>query len=103
MGEGKVLAVIGGTSGIGREIARLAADRGETVILSGRDARHAQQIAAEIGGHTTGIAVDLSEPAGLAGQLAGVDRVDYLVLTAMARPEHGGDLQRLDRGCPVND
>ena len=84
MADRKVLLVIGGTSGIGHEIARRAADRGETVILSGRDADHAQQMAAEIGGDTRGIAVDLSRPAGLATQLAGIDRVDHLVLTAMA-------------------
>jgi len=85
MADGKVLVVIGGTSGIGREIARRAA---ETVILSGRDTGHAQQVAAEIGGDTTGIAVDLSGPAGLAGQLSGVDRVDHLVLTGMARDQN---------------
>ena len=64
MADGKVLVVIGGTSGIGREIARRAA---ETVILSGRDTGHAQQVAAEIGGDTTGIAVDLSGPPGSPG------------------------------------
>lgn len=74
MADRKVLVVIGGTSGIGQKIARRAADRGETVILSGRDSDHVRQVAVEIGGDTTGIAVDLSLPAGLAGQLAGIDR-----------------------------
>ena len=88
MTDRKVFVVIGGTSGIGREIAGRAADRGQTVILSGRDADHARQVAVEIGGDTRGIAVDLSRPAGLAGQLAGIDRVDHLVLTAMARDQN---------------
>jgi len=88
MAQSRVLVVIGGTSGIGREIARRAADRGETVILSGRDAGRAKHIAAEIGGDTTGIAVDLAEPTGLAGQLAGIDRVDHLVLCGIARDQN---------------
>ncbi len=38
MTEPTTLVVIGGTSGIGREIAQRAAGRGETVIISGRQA-----------------------------------------------------------------
>ena len=88
MAERTTLVVIGGTSGIGREIATRAAGRGETVILSGRDADHAKQVAAEIGGDTRGIAVDLAKPTELAGQLAGIDRVDHLVLSAISRDQN---------------
>ena len=88
MAERTTLVMIGGTSGIGREIATRAAERGETVILSGRDAARAKQVAAEIGGETSGIAVDLAQPAGLAGQLAGINRVDHLVIAGIARDQN---------------
>jgi NAD(P)-dependent dehydrogenase (short-subunit alcohol dehydrogenase family) len=88
MTEPTTLVVIGGTSGIGREIAERAAGRGETVIISGRQAEHATQVADQIGGKTRGIAVDLAQPAGLAEQLASIDRVDHLVLAAIARDQN---------------
>ena len=88
MAERTSLVVIGGTSGLGREVAARAAGRGETVVLSGRDAEHAKQVATEIGGDTTGIAVDLAKPMELADQLAGIDRVDHLVLAAISRDEN---------------
>ena len=89
MTDPTTLVVIGGTSGIGREIAQRAADRGETVIISGRRAGHAAQVAAEIGGHTTGYRCRSgASPAGLAEQLAGIDRVDHLVLAAIARDQN---------------
>jgi short-subunit dehydrogenase len=54
--------VIGGTAGLGREVAQRCADRGEQVVIAGRDAARSQAVAAEIGSGTTGIAVDLAEP-----------------------------------------
>lgn len=79
------LVVIGGTSGIGRELAQRAAVRGESVILSGRDPARAAEVAQEVGGDTRGIAVDLSEPGHLAAALSNVDGVDRLVLAAIER------------------
>ncbi len=82
------LVVIGGTAGLGREVARRAADRGERVVLSGRDTAHAQAVAAEIGGATSGIGVDLADPGGLAARLEGIDRVDHLVIAGIARDQN---------------
>jgi NAD(P)-dependent dehydrogenase (short-subunit alcohol dehydrogenase family) len=79
------LVVIGGTSGIGREIARRAAERGDSVVIAGRDVDRAHAVAAEIGGATRGIAVDLSAPADVGTQLTEIDAVDQLVLSAIAR------------------
>jgi NAD(P)-dependent dehydrogenase (short-subunit alcohol dehydrogenase family) len=79
------LVVIGGTSGIGRDVAARAAERGDSVVLSGRDADRASSVAAEIGGDVRGIAVDLSQPAGLGEQLAGIEAVDHLVLAGISR------------------
>jgi NAD(P)-dependent dehydrogenase (short-subunit alcohol dehydrogenase family) len=77
--------VIGGTSGLGKEVARHYAEEGHEVILSGRDAARSRSIAEEIGGNTTGIALDLTRPKELAGALAGVGQVKYLVLAAIDR------------------
>jgi NAD(P)-dependent dehydrogenase (short-subunit alcohol dehydrogenase family) len=79
------LVVIGGTSGIGREVAVRAAERGERVVISGRDADRARAVAEEIGGDTRGIAVDLSVPADVGKHLAEIEAVDHLVLSAIAR------------------
>jgi len=77
--------VFGGTSGIGREIARYYADAGHRVTLAGRDGDRAAAVASEIGGDTTGIACDLAEPHGIAAALAGLDVVDNLVLASIDR------------------
>jgi len=77
--------VIGGTSGLGKEVARHYAGAGHEVILSGRDPARSRSVAEEIGGNTTGIALDLTRPTELAGALTGVGPVKYLVLSAIDR------------------
>jgi NAD(P)-dependent dehydrogenase (short-subunit alcohol dehydrogenase family) len=79
------IVVIGGTSGIGREIARHFAEAGDRVTLTGRDAGRAAAVAGEIGGDTTGIALHLARPREIAPALAGIDVVDKLVLAAIDR------------------
>lgn len=77
--------IIGGTAGIGKELAKVLAGRGDTVVISGRDAANAAAVAAEIGGNTTSVALDLSEPQSIAAALAGVGPVDDLVIPAIER------------------
>jgi NAD(P)-dependent dehydrogenase (short-subunit alcohol dehydrogenase family) len=77
--------VVGGTAGIGREIARHYADGGHRVTLTGRDADRAAAAAKEIGGDTSGLALDLAAPKDIAAALAGVDAVDGLILAAIER------------------
>jgi NAD(P)-dependent dehydrogenase (short-subunit alcohol dehydrogenase family) len=77
--------VVGGTSGIGREIARYFADRGDEVVLTSRDAHRAETVAKEIGGAARGLAFDLARPTEIGAALAGVERVDHLVLAAIER------------------
>ena len=79
------LLIVGGTRGIGKEIARYYAEQGWSIVLTGRHAAHAQSAAAEVDGDTRGIALDLSEPELIADALADVGAVDHLILTAIAR------------------
>lgn len=80
-----VSVVLGGTSGIGRELAaRLAAD-GRSVVISGRDERRARAVAEELGPSVSGIGVDLAEPATIAPALRDIGPVDDLVVAAIER------------------
>jgi NAD(P)-dependent dehydrogenase (short-subunit alcohol dehydrogenase family) len=79
------LLIVSGTHGIGMEIARHYAEQGWSVVLTGRDGSHAKSAAAEVGGDTRGIALDLSEPEQIAEALTDLDAVDHVVLSAIAR------------------
>ncbi len=87
MPEGAIV-IIGGTSGIGRTLAESYAGRGRSVVVAGRDAARAEKVAGEIGGATTGIAVDLAKPAEIAAAVAGVKDVEHLVLAAIDRDDN---------------
>ena len=80
--------VIGGTSGIGLEVARDRAARGDEVVLTGRDQDRAAEVAASVGESVSGIAVDLNETHALAGALAEVGEVDRLVVAAIERDQN---------------
>jgi NAD(P)-dependent dehydrogenase (short-subunit alcohol dehydrogenase family) len=82
------VVVIGGTHGMGREVASHYAGRGRQVVLSGRDADRAKAVASEIGGDTSGIALELSEPEAIAPALAGIGPVEHLVIAAIERDEN---------------
>jgi NAD(P)-dependent dehydrogenase (short-subunit alcohol dehydrogenase family) len=85
LGTGSVV-IVGGTQGLGRELAQSYAAEGRDVVVTGRDQTRAEAVAGEIGGGTTrGIGFDLAEPHTIADRLAGVDEVDYLVLAAIER------------------
>jgi NAD(P)-dependent dehydrogenase (short-subunit alcohol dehydrogenase family) len=99
MAQGSVV-VIGGTQGLGLEVARHYAGQGRQVVLSGRDPGRAKAVAADLGPGARGIALDLAEPSRLADGLAGIDRVGHLVLAAIERDEnkvHTFDLEGATR------
>ena len=77
--------VVGGTSGLGREVAQHYANLGRTVVLTGRDAARSAEVAAEVGGDTRGIALDLAQPESITARLADVPPVRHLVLAAIDR------------------
>ncbi len=80
----RTAVVLGGTSGIGKEVASALAQRGP-VFLTGRTIDTAKSAAAEIGRGTTPLALDLAEPESIANSLANVDQVDDLVISAIER------------------
>jgi NAD(P)-dependent dehydrogenase (short-subunit alcohol dehydrogenase family) len=77
--------IIGGTQGIGLEIARQMAERGDRVIITGRDDARARKVAAELGNGARGLAVDLSRPHEIAAALADVPKLRHVVITAILR------------------
>jgi NAD(P)-dependent dehydrogenase (short-subunit alcohol dehydrogenase family) len=99
MAQGSVV-VIGGTQGLGLEVARHYTGQGRQVVLSGRDPGRAKAVAADLGPGARGIALDLAEPGRLADGLADIDRVGHLVLAAIERDEnkvHTFDLEGATR------
>jgi NAD(P)-dependent dehydrogenase (short-subunit alcohol dehydrogenase family) len=79
------VVVIGGTAGLGREIAEHYVRQGRDVVLSGRDPARAAEIAKEVGGGARGIGLDLARPHEVGTALSDVDSVDHLVLVAIER------------------
>lgn len=79
------VVVVGGTAGLGRAVAKHYADRGRSVVVSSRDAGRAEAAAKEIGGDTVGVALDLSQPEGIAEGLKDVGPVQNLALVAVER------------------
>jgi len=84
MPEGSVL-IVGGTGGLGREVARHYQAEGKPVIITGRESGRAEEIAADVGGGVTGLGFDLGRPDSIAAALVNVGPVGRLVLAAIAR------------------
>ena len=63
------VVVVGGTQGLGREVAQSYADDGRDVIVTGRDQARAEAAAGEIGGSTRGLGFDLCDPHSIEGQM----------------------------------
>jgi len=82
------VVVVGGTSEIGKQLGKHYADQGYDVVLTSRDAAKAQAVAKEIGGSSTGIALDLYKPAEIADALAGVGPVKHLAIVAIERDQN---------------
>lgn len=77
--------IVGGTAGLGLEVARHYLDVGSPVIVTGRDQSRADEAATGLGGKALGVAFDLAEPESIGPALADVGPVSRLVLAAIAR------------------
>ena len=87
MESGTVL-VVGGTGGIGREVARRYHARGRDVTITGRDLDRAREVASGIGAGVASVAFDLAEPETIAAGLSGVGPVSRLVLSSIVRDDN---------------
>ncbi len=82
------VVIVGGTAGIGRELAAFFAKAGDNVVLTGRDPARAESVAREIGANARGIGFDLSRPDEIGPVLKDVEDVDRLVLAAIERDQN---------------
>ena len=101
--SGKTILITGVTSGLGRESARILASRGAHIIGTGRDLETTRRSLDTLGGKTTAVACELSEPASVrtaAATVAGMGApLDSVICNAgiMALPKlqqkYGYELQ----------
>ena len=84
MAEGTVL-IVGGTGGIGREIARHYQEQGSPVLITGRDPGRAAETAKKLGDGVSGVGFDLGQPETIGDALSEVGPVSRLVLAAIDR------------------
>lgn len=94
----RVALVTGATRGLGRASAEQLADRGFTVIVTGRDSSAADAVAAQLrdgGRDAIGLTLDVTSVASVAAAAAEIEsrfgRVDVLVNNAGILPEATGD------------
>lgn len=79
--KGRLVMVVGGSSGIGLAVAEAAARQGAGLILAGRDPAKLEAAAARAGGAKT-VSIDLRRLDSVLAAAEGIERVDHLVITA---------------------
>src|SRR5579862_2005104 len=105
---GKLALVTGSTGGIGSETARLLAELGAEVVVSGRDAERGAATVRSItesGGAARFVAADLADPASLRSLAEQAGAVDILVNNAAlfpGAPTVAQDLESFDAVFAAN-
>jgi NAD(P)-dependent dehydrogenase (short-subunit alcohol dehydrogenase family) len=84
----RTVVVVGGTQGLGRDLARHYAEAGRQVVITGRDIERSAAVAAELGERVGSAAFDLSEPRTIGPALAAIGPVDRLALAALDRDQN---------------
>jgi NAD(P)-dependent dehydrogenase (short-subunit alcohol dehydrogenase family) len=100
MENGKVI-VVGGTSGLGLEVARHYAVGGSQVVITGRDPDRTVEIASGIEGDVSGIGFDLTDPTVITPALHEIGPVSRLVLAAIARDNNFAKEYDLEAGMQL--
>jgi len=96
------VVIVGGTSGLGLELARHYASSGRSVVVTGRDAAKAAGAAATLGGKVTALTFDLSRPHEITAALSSLEGpVDHLVLAAIERDDNTVDDYHVDRAVQL--
>jgi NAD(P)-dependent dehydrogenase (short-subunit alcohol dehydrogenase family) len=80
--QGSDVVVIGGSSGIGLAVARLAVGAGARVTIAGRDQERLDGAVASLGGGASGVALDIADEGAVAALFADVDHVDHVAILA---------------------
>src|SRR3984957_5180101 len=93
--DGKRVVIIGGSSGIGLETARLALAEGALVTIAGRSEERLRRAAASIllgGDRLRFVVADLSDESSIRSLFAGENRVDHVFVPAGELRPGGGCL-----------
>jgi NAD(P)-dependent dehydrogenase (short-subunit alcohol dehydrogenase family) len=86
--ERAATVIIGGTAGLGRDLAELCLEQGHRVVIAGRDQERCAGVAAELHPECESFAIDLSKPADIGTALAGIDSVRHIALVAIERDQN---------------
>jgi NAD(P)-dependent dehydrogenase (short-subunit alcohol dehydrogenase family) len=99
--ENKYLVIVGGSSGIGLETARLALAEGASVTIAGRSENRllraaeglgTSRVGGPIGGRVKTVVADATDEASIRALFEGEARVDHLFLPAGELQPGGGDV-----------
>jgi NAD(P)-dependent dehydrogenase (short-subunit alcohol dehydrogenase family) len=97
--EGSVV-IVGGTGGLGLEVARHYLGAGSPVVITGSDDERAMRLAAELGEGASGIGFDLADPRLIGPALSDVGPVSRLVLAAIGRDNN--PVRTYDAAAAIN-
>jgi NAD(P)-dependent dehydrogenase (short-subunit alcohol dehydrogenase family) len=94
--SGKTVVVIGGASGIGFAVARLALDQGAEVVIASSQQARVDAAVAKLGQGARGAAVNVTDEASVAGFFEQLGGFDHLAFTAGDWGARGGPIADLD-------
>jgi NAD(P)-dependent dehydrogenase (short-subunit alcohol dehydrogenase family) len=94
--EGERVVVVGGSSGIGLETARLALAAGASVTIAGRSEDRLRRAAADLGGAVRSVVADVTDDGSVKALFDGEIRVDHVFLPAGELKPGGGDVLGAD-------
>src|SRR2546430_1735785 len=80
--QDKRVVVVGGSSGIGLEVAKQAASQGASVVIASSSAERVEKAVESVGGEAQGQAIDLSDERAVATFFSKLGTFDHLVFTA---------------------
>ena len=80
--QDKRVIVLGGSSGIGLEVAKQAASQGASVVIASSNPERVQKAVASIDGEAQGQAIDVSDERAVATFFSKLGAFDHLVFTA---------------------
>jgi len=90
--KGDRVVVVGGSSGIGLETARLALAAGASVTIAGRSEDRLRRAAADLGGAVRSAVADVTDDSAVQALFDGEARVDHVFLPAGELKPGGGDV-----------